>query len=106
MKLSSLLIIFCISRFFLHSSLAEATFPDAETAEDLSNQFQEGFFHRKLIPQSMQTSVRDNTNNNSDDDVDDDDDQVQRKVLHEVHSGPNPIGNSFPKQKMKRPRLR
>ncbi|GMP53516.1 hypothetical protein CsSME_00018961 [Camellia sinensis var. sinensis] len=28
-------------------------------------------------------------------------DHVQRKVLHEVHSGPNPIGNSFPKQNCK-----
>ncbi|CAB4277190.1 unnamed protein product [Prunus armeniaca] len=26
-------------------------------------------------------------------------DHVQRKVLHEVHSGPNPIGNSIPQQK-------
>ncbi|KAI5332882.1 hypothetical protein L3X38_023011 [Prunus dulcis] len=25
-------------------------------------------------------------------------DHVQRKVLHEVHSGPNPIGNSIPHQ--------
>ncbi|KAI9385709.1 hypothetical protein POPTR_011G102400v4 [Populus trichocarpa] len=28
-------------------------------------------------------------------------DQVQRKYLHEVHSGPNPISNSFPRQKWK-----
>ncbi|KAG6756339.1 hypothetical protein NC653_027754 [Populus alba x Populus x berolinensis] len=26
---------------------------------------------------------------------------VQRKHLHEVHSGPNPISNSFPRQKWK-----
>ncbi|KAG5235294.1 hypothetical protein OIU77_009117 [Salix suchowensis] len=28
-------------------------------------------------------------------------DRVRRKYLHEVHSGPNPISNSFPKQKWK-----
>lgn len=27
-------------------------------------------------------------------------DHVQRKALHEVHSGPNPISNSFPHQKL------
>ncbi|KAI9075881.1 hypothetical protein K1719_042161 [Acacia pycnantha] len=27
--------------------------------------------------------------------------QVQRKLLHEVHSGPNPIGNSIPQKKWK-----
>ncbi|KAG2677627.1 hypothetical protein I3843_12G108500 [Carya illinoinensis] len=26
-------------------------------------------------------------------------DQAQRKVLHEVHSGTNPIGNSIPQQR-------
>ncbi|KAK4255991.1 hypothetical protein QN277_008914 [Acacia crassicarpa] len=26
---------------------------------------------------------------------------VQRKLLHEVHSGPNPIGNSIPQKKWK-----
>ncbi|KAJ4726536.1 hypothetical protein OWV82_005228 [Melia azedarach] len=30
---------------------------------------------------------------------DDEDHQIQRKDLHEVHSGPNPIGNSIPLQK-------
>ncbi|KAL2980724.1 hypothetical protein AAZX31_13G246400 [Glycine max] len=28
-------------------------------------------------------------------------DHVQRKALHEVHSGPNPISNSIPQQKLK-----
>ncbi|KAJ6949967.1 hypothetical protein NC651_003825 [Populus alba x Populus x berolinensis] len=28
-------------------------------------------------------------------------DRVQRKYLHEVHSGPNPISNSVPPQKWK-----
>lgn len=28
-------------------------------------------------------------------------DHVQRKALHEVHSGPNPISNSIPQQKWK-----
>ncbi|KAG4947431.1 hypothetical protein AAZX31_15G226700 [Glycine max] len=28
-------------------------------------------------------------------------DHVQRKALHEVHSGPNPISNCIPQQKLK-----
>ncbi|KAK7401734.1 hypothetical protein VNO78_13443 [Psophocarpus tetragonolobus] len=28
-------------------------------------------------------------------------DHVQRKALHEVHSGPNPISNAIPQQKLK-----
>ncbi|KAK4594401.1 hypothetical protein RGQ29_018180 [Quercus rubra] len=33
------------------------------------------------------------------------DDHVERKVLHEVHSGTNPISNSLPQQRWK-PKLR
>lgn len=33
--------------------------------------------------------------------VEDDDHKFQRKVLHEVHSGPNPISNSVPQQRSK-----
>ncbi|MBA0809275.1 hypothetical protein Gohar_024944 [Gossypium harknessii] len=33
--------------------------------------------------------------------VEDEAHKFQRKVLHEVHSGPNPISNSVPQQRLK-----
>ncbi|KAJ4726535.1 hypothetical protein OWV82_005228 [Melia azedarach] len=58
---------------------------------------------RKLEDYGVDQKVRDSSMKAQDQlsfvEGDDEDHQIQRKDLHEVHSGPNPIGNSIPLQK-------
>ncbi|KAL9433010.1 hypothetical protein AB3S75_027924 [Citrus x aurantiifolia] len=60
---------------------------------------------RKLQVGTVDQKGRDNSSMNNDADKPSfvelggvDDHQIRRKGLHEVHSGPNPIGNSTPQR--------
>ncbi|KAG4204468.1 hypothetical protein ERO13_A04G046000v2 [Gossypium hirsutum] len=82
--LSPFLLILLLSSLFHHSALSISKLQDfgTEEAKESSTDIYD-YQHVSFVG------------------VEDDAHKFQRKVLHEVHSGPNPISNSVPQQRLK-----
>ncbi|KAB2032317.1 hypothetical protein ERO13_D05G336600v2 [Gossypium hirsutum] len=82
--LSPFLLILLLSSLFHHSALPISELQDFGTEEAKESSM--GTYDYQHVPFVG---------------VEDDAHKLQRKVLHEVHSGPNPISNSVPQQRLK-----